>query len=271
MFLAALIAVAAACGAEGVREQTVTSHVISGSTVPDLRVVAPEGSGPWPVVMALHGFDGTGKDMVALATRVARAGAVVFVPSYHTDLSTAEGLQRAGDDLSCAYRIARRRASEYGGDVSRPVTVVGWSLGADLGVLGVLGPPDDPSTGRCPGDVPRPDVVVGLSGCYYEFDGNPVTWFDDLTGWTHKDADIHLVVGDDDTTCPAAQTDELADSLRAVGYDVAVTHLRSANHGAPILHDDRDGQWRVIEDDPAGEQTVEVIVEAIGSATTPTG
>ena len=77
------------------------------------------------------------------------------------------------------------------------------------------------------------------------------------------------MAGDNDTTCPAAQTDKLAGSLRAEGYDVAVTHLRSAKHGAPIFHDERDGRWQVLTDDPAGEQTVEVIRDAIDTARTP--
>ena len=248
------------------REPAVTAHVVPDPTVPDLRVLVPAGDGPWPVVLALHGVGGTGKDMVALATRVARTGAVVFVPTYHTDVGSVTGLTRAGDDLSCAYRVARRRAPAYGGDLGRPVTVVGWSLGADLAVLGVLGPrDDDPTAGRCPGEVPQPDVGVGLSGCYYRFAGRPVSWFTDLSDWTGKDAAVHLVAGDRDTTCPARQTDRLARSLRAEGYDVAVTHLASANHGAPVFHDDRHGTWQVITDDPAGDRTVEVISEAVGT------
>ena len=247
-----------------------TSHVISVPTAPDMRVLAPDGQGSFPVVVALHGSGGTGGDMVELATRLAEGGAVVFVPTYHTDLRTAEGLTRAGDDLSCAYQVARRSAPEYGGDLDQPVTVVGWSLGADLAVLGALGPPDDPRGGRCPGDEPRPDVVVALSGCYSRFEGKPVTWFDDLSGWTNKDAGVHLVAGDHDATCSASQTDRLARSLGVEGYDVAVTHLSSANHGAPIFHDEVNGRWQVIRDDPAGEQAVEVILDAIDTARTTT-
>ena len=114
---------------------------------PALRVLAPDGKGPWPVVVALHGYGGTGRDMVELATRVARAGAVVFAPTYHTDLRTAQGLVRARD-ISCAYRIALRSARRYGGDLSQPITVVGWSLGADLSVLGAL---------LTPVSIPAPD------------------------------------------------------------------------------------------------------------------
>lgn len=264
--VAGLATAAVACGGGGDDELTVTSQVVSDPTAPELRVLAPEGEGPWPVVVALHGVGGTGQDMVELGTRLAKAGVVVFVPSYNTDLSTPEGLTRATDDLSCAYQVARRTAPDYGGDLTQPVTALGWSLGADFVVLGGLGPPSDDSTGRCPGELPRPDVVVGVSGCYYEFDGNPVTWFDDLTGWDNKGADVYLVDGDNDDTCPAAQTEKLATSLRAEGYDVAVTQLSAADHGAPIFHGERGGQWQVIADDPAGEQTVDVIVDAITTA-----
>jgi hypothetical protein len=58
----------------------------------------------------------------------------------------------------------------------------------------------------------------------------------------------------------------VGDHFRTEGYDVAVTQLSSANHGAPIFHDERDGQWQVITDDPAGEQAVEVILDAITTA-----
>ena len=263
--VASLVTVAVACSG-GDDQLTVTSQVVSDPTTPELRVLAPDGEGPWPVVVALHGFGGTGQDMVELGTRLAQAGVVVFVPTYNTDLTTPDGLARAGDDVGCAYQVARRVAPEYGGDLSQPVTAVGWSLGADLVVLGVLGPPTDSSTGRCPGELPRPEVVVALSGCYYEFEGNPVNWFDDLTGWSNKSADVHLVGGDNDTTCPASQTERIATSLRTEGYDVAVTQVSSANHGAPIFHDERDGQWEVITDAPAGEQAVEIILDAITTA-----
>ena len=126
--------------------------------------------------MALHGVGGSSQDMVELATRVASAGAVVFAPTYHSDFATMEDLVRAGDDISCAYQLARRTAPEYGGDLTQPVTAVGWSLGADLVLLGSLQEPaGEADDGRCPGPVPRPDVIVGISGCYYEYDGKPVS------------------------------------------------------------------------------------------------
>jgi dienelactone hydrolase len=260
------VMLAVECGGQGgKRGLTVTSQVVSDSATRDLRVLAPQDEGTWPVVVALHGVGGSGEDMVELATRLATAGAVVFAPTYHSDLTTTEGLLRAGDDISCAYQLARRAAPELGGDLTQPVTAVGWSLGADFVLLGSLQEPAG-ETGRCPGQVPRPDVVVGLSGCYYEFEGQPVNWFDDVTSWRTTGADIYLVEGERDTVCPAWQTEKLAGALRAAGHRVELVELNGANHYAPVFHDERNGQWQVITDDPAGDQTVQIILDAIAAA-----
>ena len=151
--------------------------------------------------------------------------------------------------------------------VMMSLAVLFWSLGAEFVLLGSLqGPDGEADTARCPGQVPSPDVVVGLSGCYYEFDGKPVGWFDDMTGWGNKDAEIRLVDGDQDTTCGGWQTDKVATALRVAGYQADVTSLAGANHFAPVFHDMRNGQWQVIADDPPGDRTVQVIVDAIAAA-----
>jgi hypothetical protein len=72
-------------------------------------------------------------------------------------------------------------------------------------VLGGLQQTEEAGAGRCPGQAPPPEVVIGLSGCYYEFDGQPIAWFDDLTGWANKRASIHVFDGDKDAVCPGRQ------------------------------------------------------------------
>jgi acetyl esterase/lipase len=93
-------------GGDGAGAQDVATQVVPAPHVPALRVVAPRTGGPWPVVLALHGVGGSGQDMLELASRVAESGAVVFVPTYSTDVSTQAGMQQTGDDLACAYRAA---------------------------------------------------------------------------------------------------------------------------------------------------------------------
>ena len=90
----------------------VTSQVVSHEATKDLLVFAPDGEGPWPVVVAFHGIGGTGQDMAEIATRLAREGSVVFVPTYETDITTQEGVDRAAVDAECGYRFARSIAAE---------------------------------------------------------------------------------------------------------------------------------------------------------------
>jgi hypothetical protein len=51
--------------------------------------------------------------------------------------------------------------------------------------------------------------------------------------------------------------------MRSAGYAVDLVTLEGANHYAPIFHDVVDGEFVVVPDDPAGERTVEVIVDAV--------
>jgi hypothetical protein len=54
--------------------------------------------------------------------------------------------------------------------------------------------------------------------------------------------------------------------LRSAGYDVELVMLQGADHFAPVFHDYVNGQMIEAPDDPAGEQTVEVILDAIAAA-----
>jgi dienelactone hydrolase len=269
--LAVAVLVAAALSACGDTDSEnggfdVRSEVVSHEMTRDVLVFAPDAEGPWPVVLALHGVGGTGEDMAETATRLAREGAVVFAPTYRTDLSTQEGFIQAVRDVECGYRFARRLAPKYGGDLDQPVTFVGWSLGA-IAALGIGLTEEIDPTGEyvsCFSEVPRPDVIIAISGCYYEFEGVEQSYFD-VSGWGNKSADLTLLAGDDDTTCAAWQSEDAAAELRSAGYDVDLVMLEGANHYAPIFHDVVDGDWVVVANDPPGERTVKLILDAIAA------
>ena len=245
----------------------VTTQVVSDATTQDIRVFAPDSEGRWPVVLALHGIGGSSQDVAELATRLAGTGAVVFAPTYRSDLSTADGFTQATTDIVCAYRYALAKAAEHGGDLDQPLTVVGWSLGASFSLLGGLSSTPEPAADDpCPGDGTLPEVVVGISGCYYEYQGQPNSWFDDVSAMGNKDAHVSLVAGEQDSTCPAVQSEKLAGALRGVGYDVDLTELAGADHLAPVFHEERDGQLHPASDDAPGRQTVQVIADAIAAA-----
>jgi dienelactone hydrolase len=266
VFLCAAALALASCGedTEGARFQ-VTSEVVSHGTTQDMLVFAPDAKGPWPVIVAFHGIGGTGEDMAEIATRLAREGTVVFAPTYRTDITTQEGLEQAAVDVECGYRFARSIAAEYGGDLDQPVTFVGWSLGATAALALGLTEEIDP-TGKhvsCFSEVPRPDIIVAMSGCHYEYEGRQLDF--DTSGWGNKEADLVLIAGEKDEECAAWQSQDAATELRSAGYDVDLLILDGANHYAPVFHDLRDGQFVVVADDPAGERTVEVILDVIAA------
>ena len=267
MLLWAALLALASCGQDtkdgGLK---VTSEVVSDATTRDVLVVAPEAQGSWPVVLALHGVDGSGGDMGEIATRLGREGSVVFAPTYRTDIGTRRGVVQAVRDIECGYRFARSIAADHAGDLDQPVTFVGWSLGATAVLAIGLTEDIDPSGKHisCFSNVPRPDVIVAISGCYYEYEGAPVSTFDP-SGFGNEGARIVLVAGEKDTTCAAWQSKKAADELRAAGYDVDLVTLEGASHYAPVFHDLRGGRWVVVADDPAGEQTVRVILDALAA------
>jgi pimeloyl-ACP methyl ester carboxylesterase len=167
------------------------------------------------------------------------------------------------NDVECGYRFVRSIAAEYGGDLDQPVTFVGWSLGATA-ALGVGLTEDIDPTGTfvsCFDNAPRPDVIVAISGCYFEFEGIRQNYFD-VSGWGNKDAEVILLAGDRDNTCAVWQSQDAAEQLRSGGYGVDLVLLEGANHYAPIFRDLVDGDWVVIADDPAGERAVRVILNA---------
>jgi dienelactone hydrolase len=263
------VAVATACsgGSPSVDAPRVSTEIVSDETTQDIWVTAPDRAGSWPVVYAMHGIGGSGADMTALATRLARAGMVVFAPTYNTDWSTNAGYVQAGQDAECGYRFVRNvAAAEHGGDLGRPVTFVGWSMGATSVLMLGLSEHIDPS-GKivsCFSSVPRPDLIVAVSGCYYEYEGVPADI--DTSGWGNKDVRLVLVAGAEDTTCHAWQTRRAVGDLRALGYDVDLVVLQGADHLAPVFHENVDGESVVATDDPAGDRLVRVIADAIASA-----
>jgi dienelactone hydrolase len=251
------------CGEDGGdAEFDVMSDVISDETSQDMLVFAPDAEGRWPVIVAFHGIGGTAEDMAEMATRLAREGNVVFAPTYGTDITTLGGARQGAVDAECGYRFARTIAAEYGGDLKQPVTFVGWSLGATVALTIGLTEEMDPSGEfiSCFSQVPRPDIVVAVSGCHYE--GGELD-FVDTSAWGNKGADIILLAGERDTQCPPWETEDAAAEMRSAGYDVDVMMLEGASHFAPVFHGLVDGEFVVVADEPTGERVLDVILDAI--------
>ena len=247
-----LSVVVAACGSSPADEgHDVTMETISDETTQSISVFSPDADGSWPVVLVYHGNEGSREDMALLGERIAAAGAVVFAPDYRSGDFSEGGLIETVSDVECAYRYVRSVAAEHGGDLGRPVVWVGWSLGAVWAVQGGLDETVD-DTGTilpCTPEVPRPDVIIAISGCYE----NVGPGFDPEQ-WGNTDARIVVVDADGDTVCPAAQSERVTDELRARHYDVRHVTLEGADHFAPVFHREADGRWSTPPTSPPGRR-----------------
>jgi hypothetical protein len=85
----------------------------------------------------------------------------------------------------------------------------------------------------------------------------------------NQGAEVRLIAGEEDAVC-APQLTEPTRCDRP-GYELDPTILADADHFAPIFRSEVVGGLVAIEDDRAGEQTVELILDAIEAAQTGVG
>lgn len=262
-----LAVVLVGCGGHDTGLPAVQYRVVSGPGTRQILVISPKAKGSWPVVVAYHGSGGSADQMREAGKRLAQRGFVVFAPNWRTDLSSQQGVVDAVRDAECGYRYVRTVAARYGGDLRRPVTWLGWSLGALFTVQAGLEERVDP-TGKyvtCYSEVPRPDVIVAVDGCYYAFQGRPIAWLDTGT-WDSPRARLTVVAGEKDEVCPAAQSLRLSKALRAHGYSARYIPLPGADHFSPMFLSETGGRWSPAPGSQAGLRTIEAVVAAVKAA-----
>lgn len=253
----------------------VLTEGVTGPDTMDIAVWAPEADGLWPIAIVFHGFGSQGIHYADMASLLASQGVVVFAPDYRSTLIPTPQWRSAYRDAECAYRYIRTIASEYGGSIDVPITVVGHSIGASVGMSLVLDEltfsPEGPFDG-CPGDVPRPDYLVAMSGCHYEnqfgltFPFTPAEF-----GWAHLDADIRLVVGSEDKVCEPWQSQDAETQLIADRYSlVDLTVIDDTDHFSIIFTGYENGPWHspdvewiALPNDPGGIAAVEIVLDTV--------
>lgn len=128
----------------------------------DAEVTVPEGIGPFPTVVLVHGgawVGGSPGSIRALASHLAGQGFLTVNPRYKLS-DRSPGFPGAIDDISCAVRYA---ASHPDGDGT--VAIVGHSSGAHIGAIVAL--TGDAYGAGCPvSGTGIPERFVGLAGPY---------------------------------------------------------------------------------------------------------
>ncbi len=211
-----------------------------------LDVHIPEGPGPFPVVVMIHGVAMSRSGLAPLAEAVSDAGIVVF----NADVRMNEPFDETIDDIACAVRYASAESPSYRGDPS-DLTLFGFSGGAATGIVVALRGEDLGTDCLADGPI-SVDAFVAYEGPFdwsrtdygrvdlTRFESSDPEIWEAVDPYTHigdnPDLVVRLIHGDDLDTAwyevPRAASMELHDVLLDAGYDVELTLLDNADHGA---------------------------------------
>jgi hypothetical protein len=264
--MALLLAATAVSGQDGPYE--VVTDVVSHEDTQDIHVWAPATEGSYPTVYAMHGLRGSGTDWDVIGPALAAEGVVVFATDWRSLEAENGRLDRAIADLECGYRYVREITTEYGGDLDQPFVFVGHSTGAEMGLGGardeVMFVPGG-TYDTCFTGAERPDAIVAIGGCWYEYDGTEFPMDPSMYGT--GDASIVFVGGENDEICAAWQSEDAAEVFAAAGFDATYHEVPGATLLTLIGHDLVDGEWLTLADHPAPAEVAKVVLAAISSAT----
>lgn len=209
------------------------------------EVFIPDGPGPYPVAVTIHGGGWVGGDpiqMRPLALELAERGFVAVNITYQT-MDSGGRFPGMVEDVACGVIEARDLARAHA-DKPDGVYVVAHSAGAHLAALAAFAPdefpcPDGGSIGidgfvglAGPYDVTRLTILNTLFGATLEEDpglwerGNPRTY---ASSAPH--IPILLIHGDADEVVPVSFSSDLAGELEVAGHDVELLQLPGATHG----------------------------------------
>jgi acetyl esterase len=231
-------------------------------------VYLPDGDGPHPAAVVLHGggwSSGSRSGVAPIARRLAAEGIAAFAADYR--LAPAHRFPAAVRDAQEAVRWVRANADRFGVDPSRLAAVgssAGGHLAAMVGTLGD-GARDEGARVRVvaawsgPMDLAAPErqvnaylredakrMVRGFLGCLRgcperRTAASPVTHVDP------SDAAMLLVNGTDELT-PLPQAETMAGALRAAGIPVRVIAVPSFLHAQQFADELVPGSADTVED-----------------------
>lgn len=237
-----------------------------------LDLVVPNGTGPWPLVVWVHGGGWLGGSRLPIPNSVTRLLPLGYaVASIDYRLSGQAIWPAQIQDCKAAIRFLRANAGSYGLDPDR-IAVMGSSAGghlvAALGVMGDVGAVHagsytvdlEGTVGPHAGTSSRVQCVLDLFGPtdmlwandFPTFDHdsptapegqliggaiqqNPEKWatVDPISFVTPDDALLLILHGTDDTTVPFHNGERLFLRAQAIGHDVAFLPVQDTGHGGP--------------------------------------
>jgi len=226
-----------------------TTYPATVSTEPieeiDAVVVVPEGDGPFPAVVLVHGggwVTGNPRIMIPLQRHLGDAGFLTVNTSYHLATRASPGFPEAVEDVACAVRYASSHPDSDG-----TVVLVGHSAGAHIAAIVAL--TGDSYVSDCPYEGKAlPDKFVGLAGPYdvarlglaasLFFGSGPTA---DPESWTagnpgslvdrNPDLSALILYGDRDGLVDDRFAIDFHDALTAAGSSSLLELVEGARHG----------------------------------------
>ena len=205
---------------------------------------------PAPTAVTLL-WHGRGPDEAHVLSRLAAAlyadGHTVVTPNW--DAGAADG---GAARLTASLAQSAALAAEH----SRPLVVVGWSLGGTAAL----------SLALAPGTLPGSAAVVGLAADVREHSPLDGTVLADRVRQGIDARPIHLVHGLHDPVVPAADTEEFAEACRTAGVACSLTLVESDHAGVIGTEYDARSGTCVPGDGPAATTGLAAALEAIRAA-----
>jgi dienelactone hydrolase len=202
---------------------------LNGAPVAPLSVPAeayrPEGPGPFPAVVLLHGCEGVSDNSRRWAGWLRAQGYVALIVDSWTPRGLKETCSYSVQDPPNTARfedaMGALRHLQARSDVDRAhVGIMGWSNGGVFSLAVVNGPSLERAKVRG-ALLPEPGFAAAIGvypgGC------------DSLTGQRFV-RPVLVVIGDADDWTRAAQCVEMVEKMRAVGADAAIEILPGAYH-----------------------------------------
>jgi acetyl esterase len=212
------------------------------------ELYVPEGEGPFPGLLYLHGgwfIMWSAAHVRRIATRIAERGFLVLNLDYR--LAPEDPFPAAVEDAAFAARWLRHNAGSYGGDASR-LLVGGDSVGATLSATTILAVDDVAFSGALllygvfdyPGVNAEPLTnanVAEISTLAYLGDGFADRWRDPLVSPFYADVSgfppSYLSCGDEDSLL--SQSLAMARKLHLANVPLTLSVVQGADHGFVYL------------------------------------
>ena len=226
------------------QENLVYGNVLGAGLLAD--VAAPEGDGPFPVILSVHGgrwIRGTRRDNGAIDVRQ-WAGFGFFAMTIDYRLVTCTPAPACYEDVLCAIRWVHAHADDYRLDTQR-LYIVGMSAGGHMvSLAATLGQGRYAARGGWEAAPCRFTAAISLSGAY---DLKSLDWgsgwtpvgepWDEARGYasplTHvspQTRPLLLLHSDDDGSVPVAQANRMAAALGEAGAPHRYLHFTDRGH-----------------------------------------